>query len=32
MAIGITATIADAIGMGLGDFLSYRSEQAFILS
>jgi hypothetical protein len=32
MAVGIAATIADAIGMGLGDYISFNAEQAFIAS
>jgi len=30
--MAVAATCGDAIGMGLGDFLSTRSEQAFVLT
>ena len=32
MAVGIAATVGDGLGMGLGDYLSFKTEQAYIAS
>lgn len=32
VAMAVAISIGDAIGMGLGDYLSYRSEQKFVLT
>lgn len=31
VAVAVAATMGDAIGMGLGDYISYQSEQEYIL-
>jgi len=32
MTVGVAATIGDGLGMGLGDYLSFQTEQAYIAS
>jgi len=32
MAVGVAATVGDGLGMGLGDYLSFQAEQAYIAS